>query len=1116
MPVQRCSVKGVEGWKWGKSGKCYTEVGGKAKATKQGQAVRATGWTENLSASMGGALFAAENVRRTSIVRPMKSDPTRTKTLRRRFEQDIGMRFIALKRAIIALVVEEDAFGLSLNRPFNQEQDDGTDNNRHNAGPSDNLPSSSSDQATTLNKQEQNDESSSFLGGDIGSLHSNPTNTREQNSGNSDFRVEMGSCTGGRDGASNSYNNNPSVVGLNQEEQENDSLFRGSDSGLSPGGLSGNDIHNRFSSNRSGRILNQRFAFKSTTEQVTLFEEWIKGQLDDGLINLNDPYWEKYIRQGYEKGAGRAFNDTYRARRALSGSAEQQAFFDGTREQFLETAFGQQESIEKVQLLASRTLTDLKGVSGSVATRMGRILTDGLIQGIGPRAIAKLMIDDKSLGIDKRRAQTIARTECLTAETLVDRAVVRAVFRRWYEGDMVDISTTTGRKLTTTPNHPMLTQRGWVAASLLQNSDYLVGDNRKQNFGSSGNENIKTGPTSIGEIFDSLNAVGVAERITTTQPDFHGDGIDGQVDILRPNRHLHIGNFAPISKPLAENIFSPSDLTRFTFCPECSTLLPIDQIICLLCGSQVNSIFDEAVLDAPPVYSESQGQGSDRLTTKVSFSNLPDRYVESVLVSNLAFLPREQLSSRDRSRDISFTQHFTDLLLVRPDLSSNLPLSKPGEVQFDNVVSVRICPFSGHVYNLQTPFGYFTIDSLYTGNTIRAHAEGQLDALEQMGVEEVGVMVEWSTAGDDRVCFKAGVMILTDSGNVPIQDIKVHDLVQTRTGLQRVLSTHSSYSLGPFVQITTIIGETIKSTYDHPFWAGGAWVEAQNLIVGDKLLTPTREVAITEVSRRIIDEGVVYDIEVENHPEFFANGLLVHNCPLCQPLESVVLKIEEARGAIPRHPSCRCSFVPANVGEPKGTTRRVNFGEGTQEIGQKKSKSEIEKAIKTSVSRERKAGTLKEKLKRSPWRGADKASTIARFRPKSILDTGVVRVPGVPRKIVRKPVRVVTPKPVKPSAAELRTVKLQEELAEKKAQSEVLEKQLAETKAKTEAAEKRLKVERKKVAREKAETDRLRKEIQKEKDKVKAIDRRMKAQDKAREAEVKAPKAKKIPPKPKT
>lgn len=35
---------------------------------------------------------------------------------------------------------------------------------------------------------------------------------------------------------------------------------------------------------------------------------------------------------------------------------------------------------------------------------------------------------------------------------------------------------------------------------------------------------------------------------------------------------------------------------------------------------------------------------------------------------------------------------------------------------------------------------------------IHAHAEGQLDSFERLGVEEVGVLAEWITAGDDRVC----------------------------------------------------------------------------------------------------------------------------------------------------------------------------------------------------------------------------------------------------------------------------------------------------------------------------------------------------------------------------
>jgi SPP1 gp7 family putative phage head morphogenesis protein len=38
--------------------------------------------------------------------------------------------------------------------------------------------------------------------------------------------------------------------------------------------------------------------------------------------------------------------------------------------------------------------------------------------------------------------------------------------------------------------------------------------------------------------------------------------------------------------------------------------------------------------------------------------------------------------------------------------------------------------------------------------TIRAHAEGQLDAMEQLGVTEVGVAVEWTTSGKSTVCQK--------------------------------------------------------------------------------------------------------------------------------------------------------------------------------------------------------------------------------------------------------------------------------------------------------------------------------------------------------------------------
>ena len=42
MPIKKCTSKGKNGKKFGDEGKCYTGTGAKSKATKQGQAIKAS------------------------------------------------------------------------------------------------------------------------------------------------------------------------------------------------------------------------------------------------------------------------------------------------------------------------------------------------------------------------------------------------------------------------------------------------------------------------------------------------------------------------------------------------------------------------------------------------------------------------------------------------------------------------------------------------------------------------------------------------------------------------------------------------------------------------------------------------------------------------------------------------------------------------------------------------------------------------------------------------------------------------------------------------------------------------------------------------------------------
>lgn len=54
----------------------------------------------------------------------------------------------------------------------------------------------------------------------------------------------------------------------------------------------------------------------------------------------------------------------------------------------------------------------------------------------------------------------------------------------------------------------------------------------------------------------------------------------------------------------------------------------------------------------------------------------------------------------------------------------------------------------------QTGIAFLRANTIVRTELVRAHAEGQLDALEALGEEKVGVAVEWESAQDDRVCPK--------------------------------------------------------------------------------------------------------------------------------------------------------------------------------------------------------------------------------------------------------------------------------------------------------------------------------------------------------------------------
>jgi SPP1 gp7 family putative phage head morphogenesis protein len=82
-------------------------------------------------------------------------------------------------------------------------------------------------------------------------------------------------------------------------------------------------------------------------------------------------------------------------------------------------------------------------------------------------------------------------------------------------------------------------------------------------------------------------------------------------------------------------------------------------------------------------------------------------------------------------------------------------------------------------------------------------------------------------------------------------------------------------------------------------------------------------------------------------------------CLECEALEGTVMTIEEARGLLPRHPNCRCAWIPANVGERQP---------GRAWTGKQK-----EKRVQASLQAEMPGASLRRARAGSVWLGKEKS-----------------------------------------------------------------------------------------------------------------------------------------------
>jgi SPP1 gp7 family putative phage head morphogenesis protein len=154
------------------------------------------------------------------------------------------------------------------------------------------------------------------------------------------------------------------------------------------------------------------FQFRTDPEgKVDDFLTWLNESMDDevleiargpaGRITRNSRWQSAYVRASY----GRGLEHAQRSMRRQGIRVPQESVAD---------LFNAPTSVASLARLYARSFNELRGITGGVSQTIGRVLTEGLATGQGPRAIAGSMRTAvSSLGM--ARSLTMARTEIINA-----------------------------------------------------------------------------------------------------------------------------------------------------------------------------------------------------------------------------------------------------------------------------------------------------------------------------------------------------------------------------------------------------------------------------------------------------------------------------------------------------------------------------------------------------------------------------------------------------------------------------------------------------------------------------------------------------------------------------
>jgi len=488
------------------------------------------------------------------------------------------------------------------------------------------------------------------------------------------------------------------------------------------------------------------FAFLRDAEKIPAFMAWLNEQERNSVLQIvpgpigPEPWSNTHIRSSYQRGLGDSL-----IKLKQKGVDVPSPIIPGTGGVL--GAFHQPFHQDRVQLAYTRTFTQLQGVTASMDGQISQILASGIMEGVGPEEMAR-RINDRVDKIGLTRSKLIARTEVVetynqaavaeftraeaaigeeifvewfTAEDervrsshrarhgkiftkedglrligepncLPGDAMIRSsgnlerVYKRFYDGLLVVIRTAAGNELAVTPNHPVFTPSGFVAALELQ-----IGMNVMCRSGSEITIPVGHGKNNVEAPFHEVERAFSLTANMSLSPSvgmhFHGDGTDGDIAVVWTDSKLR-------NNVKAKALQHFNDMLLKWGIMKDELLAGIGSFDFALNPVLVSASGDIGLNGLRLALGVGHGRAFEKFGFGLGTGGAPEFKQDGID----AFAPE--------------TRGLVDRVGGHPTIEHS---HYPG-MKEDRIIGVNYRHFSGHVYNLQSSIGSYIAQNIINGN----------------------------------------------------------------------------------------------------------------------------------------------------------------------------------------------------------------------------------------------------------------------------------------------------------------------------------------------------------------------------------------------------------------